>query len=382
MNSRSFISRAENWFAAPEPNAAGRMGLYRILYGIWFLWLLTEIDFQSFAMRPSPPPNPVGIIKLLVTTPAFHDFQAVLFWVAFVLSASLVTLTFGLLTRLSTALVFIGSAILFSWDSSFGKVIDKYVLLGNLIPFWMLFSRWGETYSVDSLIRRASGLPVTQPSDCSWRHIWPMRAIMISIVLFYFSAGYMKLVPGTWLHNPYVVLDKLTGNLIEAWTLGRVTYWDEVLYGLVVHVPFVFITGQYLALAFECLFPLAIFHRTLRTLMFSMAALFHTMTIVILGIGFAPMIIALAIIVDWQAIHVKYRPFRFVRPVTSKTGLTIMIALILVLAYLLGAANAFSDHYQTALNFLPNQKYVWFAVFPFAFRAFYRSVKRLIRRHG
>src|SRR5690606_24366967 len=142
MNSRSFIRRAENWFAAPEPNAAGRMGLYRILYGIWFLWLLAEIDFQSFAMRPSPPPNPVGIIKLLVTTPAFHDFQAVLFWVAFVLSASLVTLTFGLLTRLSTALVFIGSAILFSWDSSFGKVIDKYVLLGNLIPFWMLFSRW------------------------------------------------------------------------------------------------------------------------------------------------------------------------------------------------------------------------------------------------
>jgi len=369
----------EKWFSAPEQNAAGRMGLYRILFCIWYIWLLTEIDFNAFAMRPSVATDPVGMISLLNDLSLLNETGFSLYWVSLILIASLITLMFGLLTRVSTALVLICGALLFAWDSSFGKVIDKYVLLGSIIPFWMLFSRWGETYSMDAWIRRAVGLPVTKPDNASWLYIWPMRAVLVSISIFYFSAGYMK-ITGTWLHNPYVVMDKLMGNLIESWVVGGASRWDEILYSMLVHAPFILIIGQYISLAFECLFPVALINRDSRILMCSMAALFHTLTILLLGIGFAPMIIALAIIVDWQKIYERIWPFQQARRAPSKTGLVLLTIVIIVTACAAGHALASGNIDRAWFKLLPNQKIVWFWVAPFAAFALFRSAGNIIRR--
>jgi len=374
-----FFLNIENWFGAPERNAAGRMGLYRILFCAWYIWLLAEIDFKAFAMRPTAVSDPVGIISLLNHLSLFNETGIPIFWITLILTVSLITLMFGLMTRLSTVLVFICGIILFTWDSSFGKIIDKHVLLGSIIPFWMVFSRWGETYSIDAWIRKSAGLPVTKPDNSSWLYIWPMKAVLVSICIFYFSAGFMKLA-GTWLHNPYVVSDKLTSNLIEGWVSGKASQWDEVLHYLLVHAPFTLIIGQYIALAFEFLFPLALINRNFRTLMCSMAALFHTFTILLLSIGFAPMIIALAITVDWQAIYKRLRPpWRFHR-VPSDTGLAIVMILVILFACAAGHTLASGNIDRAWIKFLPNQKIVWFFIAPFAAMALVRSARNIFGR--
>jgi len=374
--------KLENWFATPEQNAAGRMGLYRILFSFWYLWQLSEVDFRSLAMRPFPPSSPVGVFSLLQHLLQFTETSFPLFWISLLLIAALVTLMFGLFTRISTLMVFICGAVLFSWDSSFGKITSKYVLHCSIIPFWMLFSRWGETYSVDAWIRRVLGLPVTKPDTTSWQYIWPMRAVLVSISIFYFSAGYMKLT-GSWLYNPYVVMDKLMGNLIDVWVSGDASRWDEILYYILVNAPFIFIIGQYISLAFECLFPVALINRDTRILMCSMAALFHALTIVMLDIGFAPMIIALAIIVDWQSIYERIWPFQQARRAPSKTGLVIVIMFILTSAIAAGYTLASGNISREWAQLLPNQKYVWFLAAPFAATAFYRSVLNICcRKHN
>ena len=70
------LRKIEVWFAGDESHAAGRLGLYRILFGIWYVWLLMSVDLQGLAARPAPPPLPIGMIRILASlgwmrTPGF-----------------------------------------------------------------------------------------------------------------------------------------------------------------------------------------------------------------------------------------------------------------------------------------------------------------------
>lgn len=374
---RVLLERVENWFSAPEVNAAGRMGLYRILYGLWFLWLLASINFSGLAARPYPPPKPVGLMTLFTALPIPVQPTDLSRLLACLLGIGLVLLIFGLATRYTTGLVLICSALLFAWDSSYGKVIDKYALLGTIVPFWMFFSRWGETYSLDALIRRARGVPTPLPSESSWEYIWPQRAVVIFTVILYFSAGYMKTVEGTWLYNPYVVLDKLTDNLAVTWATKPANF-NNFLYQAVLIAPAFLIIGQYVALLFELGAPAALINRDFLVLVFSSAALFHTMTILILGIGFAPMIIVLAIIVDWQAVLDRLRQSSHYSLQPSTPVVIGLVGLTLILAGLAGGL-AFSPSLASSLRaVMPDQKSVWFLVAPFAVWSGWRSARNIL----
>jgi hypothetical protein len=374
---RSLLGRLEGWFAAPEVNAAGRMGLYRILYGLWFLWLFAGIDFGGLAARPYPPPKPVGVMALLTALPVTVQPAEFARLLAFLLGGGLVLLTFGLATRSTTGLVLVCSALLFAWDSSSGKVIDKYVLLGTIVPFWMFFSRWGETYSLDALIRKARGLPTPSPSEPSWEFIWPQRAVVIFTVVLYFSAGYMKTVEGTWLDNPYVVLDKLTDTLVIAWA-SKPANFNSFLYPLVLRAPAVFIVGQSMALAFELGVPLALINRHFLVLVFSGAVLFHTLTLLSLGIGFAPMVIVLAIIVDWQAVWGRLRLTGLPLNRPSTVAVVGPVCFALTLAGLVGSV-ALSPSLASSLRaVVPDQKFVWLLAAPFAALSVWRSARHIL----
>ena len=43
----------ERWFTASEPAAAGRMGLFRILFGLFYLWHLSLFDISLVAGLPA-----------------------------------------------------------------------------------------------------------------------------------------------------------------------------------------------------------------------------------------------------------------------------------------------------------------------------------------
>jgi hypothetical protein len=371
------LARVEQWFAASESNAAGRLGLYRILYGLWFAWLLTSIDLEALAARPAPPPAPVGIIRILELTGLMQHPGALSYGLALGMGIGVTLLTFGLATRLSTLMVVVCSSILFAWDSSFGKVVDKYVLLGSLVPLWMLFSRWGETYSLDTLIRKRRGRSTPSASESGWEFSWPLRAVLVFIAVLYFSSGYTKAVEGSWLHNPYVLLDKISDNLNHA-SVGRLSPIEMVLYLLTVRAPALFVVGQYLALAFELSFPLALFRQDLRTIVFSAAAAFHTLTAIILGIGFAPMIIVLAIAVDWQALYERFRPLAGSRG-NGPTRPLVLGLIGLAVALSLGFGWLLTSHSSTnaLFGFLPRQDAVWYLATPFAALAGLRAARSL-----
>ncbi len=266
----------------------------------------------------------------------------------------------------------------FAWDSSFGKVIDKYVLLGSFIPCLMIFSRWGDTHSLNSLIAQLRGRPVVNLADRQWAYGWVIRAVILFTAVLYFSAGFTKVFEGTWLYNPHVLLDKVLGNLGLA-SIGVPSLMDKILFQLTRRLPLVFVLGQYLVLAFELSFPIALVNQDLRTGVYSATALFHTSALVTLSIGFAPMIVVLGIVVDWQAHLERWAPkwlHRLIHPSWGwAAALGGLVAVLSGMSVWLLTAHARA---ATWLDFVPNQERVWFAVAPFALLAGAKSALRVI----
>ena len=104
--------------------------------------------------------------------------------------------------------------------------------------------------------------------------------------------------------------------------------------------------------------------------MYSAAALFHTSALVTLSIGFAPMIVVLGIVVDWQAHLERWAPkwlHRLIHPSWCwAAALGGLVAVLSGMSVWLLTAHARAAAW---LDFVPNQERVWFAVAPFALLA-------------
>lgn len=362
----------ENWFASTEPGIAGTLGVYRILYGISILWVLSLMNFNAFTDRPYPPTDPVGIFLLLQYIPLSSSHFV--FMVQMVLPFSLVLLTFGLATRFSSIVVMIIAILLVTWDSSYGKVIDKYVLLCAIIPFFMSFSKWGETYSLDRAIRQHRGLRATDPRNSSWEYAWPQKAVLIFMCIFYFSAGFEK-IAGTWLENPYVLSDLISGKALSNFAVGK---GSNVPLGarLLLQYPFLMILFQYAGLLFELCFPLALINRDYRNILLSSAVLFHTSTMITTGIAFAPMIMSLALFVNWQSILHQLGTKHGVMKI-SKAGTFLLVFLVTLLAVI--AALVMQSPKTTELSkSLPSWEKLWYIIVPFALFSIIVSVRELL----
>ena len=70
------------------------------------------------------------------------------------------------------------------------------VLLILHIPLVMLRAHWGQTYSIDALLKKRAGRTTPSPTDNSWQHIWPSRVLLILLVMFFMSATLTKLEAG------------------------------------------------------------------------------------------------------------------------------------------------------------------------------------------
>jgi predicted DCC family thiol-disulfide oxidoreductase YuxK len=294
------------WF---EPTSADNLGLCRIiLYGSMFLfYVLSPVlfksswgwheDFTLWGTVSSVFWTPVWLFAKLHLPPLSTSVLIVLqsSW-RLALALSCV----GLWTRFSTAVSFLFGVYLLGLPNNFGRIhhLDHLLLWAFLV---MAFSRCGDAWSVDALIRKARAKSVSEEKDPepSGEYTWPVHLIWVISAVVYFEAGTSKLrhsglkwvtsetMQNFLLHAYYHVSD--SEPLTSLGLLVARSHWrsSAVAAG---------------SLLLELGFVIALFSRRARWLLVPGVVAMQTGIAVLMGPNFYQMIMCQALWVPWDRV--------------------------------------------------------------------------------
>lgn len=296
--------RYTQWLTSSEKNAAGRIGLFRILYSLYSLWLYTYFRCEEMILLPTIAWHPPKFLFWLDAPPPF-----VFGFLESMMAASLVLLMIGYKTRFITVVVFILSMSLSGIRLGFGLIAYKpIVVTAFYVPLFMMFSLWGSTYSIDSILRKRKGLYTPSPKDSSWHYFWVCRGLMVILAMLFFSSGLSKIIKKDWIINPH-----FAGNLMVQKTLESYLNNGFPINPLSIYIAnhdFLSIPMQYGALAFETLSIFIIFSSIIRRIFFYVVPIFHSFNTFLMGIPFTTAIGIYIAFPDWQVLYKKFYPKR------------------------------------------------------------------------
>ena len=292
---------ARGWLTAPEARIAGRMGLFRVIYAVFYLWHLSWVDGATLGLLPDAVWRPVYLLRVVPLRPP----SALPGILESCLVAALVVLLAGLWVRPVTLAVLVLGMLVEAFHQSFGKVEHASVFLVFYLPLFMLGSEWGRTWSLDALLARRAGRAITSPSDDSWRLALPMRGVLLMLVLLFFSAVLAKDVFGDWLTTPHLVTNLLLGKNIEAVREGL---RPCALSPFVVASPLMSVSFRVGLFLFEGLFVLVLLGGQVRAAYLAATLIFHAFNALLLIVTFTPILIVYALFVDWQKAVAKVVP--------------------------------------------------------------------------
>ncbi len=210
----------------------------------------------------------------------------------------LATSAAGVATRFST----IGAAVLGTYllgvPHSFGKIHhDDAVLVFSMVI--LAFSRCGDAWSFDGLVRAARRPQDPPPSG--GEYTWPIRMTWLVMSLVFFAAGVSKLR-----HSGlrWVTSNALAGHILRSndalvrpagapWT-----NWGPWLAG----VPWLSRTAGAVALGLELFFPLALFSRTARRILVPGVFLLQIAIALTMGPDFTQFLICYLFWVPWNGV--------------------------------------------------------------------------------
>ena len=295
------IDVIDRWFTTPEPNAAGNLGLFRVLYASFYLWFLSSQNVQHLVGVPADHRQRVLLIDLLPADPPAAFFVSL----EILLVAALCLLVVGFRVRLATWVVLVVGSLLEAYWVSFDPELGT-ILLVFFIPFFMLLgnAKWSETYSVDAILRQRAGERVVEPTDPSWPYSLPARAVLVVLAALFLSSALHKVVAGgTWLSFPQLLPNELLRRNITATILelrlnplAPAIAEHSLRDGL-----------RWLVLLFEATFVLALLSR-LRAFYVAFALIFHSVNALWLWVTFTPVLVVYGLFVDWQALKDRIRP--------------------------------------------------------------------------
>lgn len=289
------------WLTRPQSNAAGRLSLFRIVYGLFYLWTTSyhtryEMWYGGVDRLDW---SPIVTFRWLIPTPPDVQLLQVL---SFILVFSLALLTLGFLTRWATLSVLITGTILVGIQYSIaGKIDHSNTFLVSYIPAIMLFSRWNALYSVDALLGRDSA---TSASDSSWEYAWPLRAILLLLSLMFCGSAYLKIMGGQWLTDTQLMSRVLLTHNVVAITRSTP---PNPLNPLIAGLPVVPQILQYSGLLFELTFPLALLNDRFRNFYVATAVVFHSFNRYFLTVSATPLLIVYLAFVDWQMLYKRLK---------------------------------------------------------------------------
>lgn len=360
----NFFQRVEHryvrWLKRPAQNAAGRMGLYRIVYSLFYLWFLSHMRFSELSLVPTSLWDPTILFRRLPPLPGLaYPAMEIL------LVMSLVLLLVGYKTRiatLTTLLMGFGLAIFRT-----GLLTQERTILTTTfyVPLFMLLSNWGATYSVDALLRQKQGLATVDPKASSWHYIWPARGLLVILSLLFLSATITKCIQIDWLVNPRFVGDFVLSKGVESYlrngfpihTLGPQLGRNNILA----------IPTQYAVLLFEGAFVLVLFSRIAQAIILRLAPIFHSMNTLLLGIPFISVLSIYAAFPDWQYLYEQVYPKSLKLKRLEQLSSNILITGSVSLAIAVGALwNTTPIPRQLfGLFDLFNYQTLWFGLLPF-----------------
>lgn len=369
------------WFTQPEVNAAGNVGLFRIIYSLFYLWHLSTHSYQFLSGMPSF----YVVEQVYLVRYFFRDFgasQSPLFFYTLesLLVAALVLLAFGYKTRMATIAVLLIGGLLEALSAS----VDAKRTLTPLvfyIPFFMtIMNSWGKTYSLDAMInKRKTGVQV-DPHATNWEYFLPARALLIIIsFLFFHSAIYKVAFGGAWLSYSDMMSNFFLNRNIEAATYNLPLNW---LAPFIAQTSLIYLGTHVTTLLFETFFFLSLINRKIRDFFVSIALLFHAINGLWLVVSVTPIMIAYGIFIDWQGIKDFFFRNKEDKFVTENISPKWLIVLSLFLATLLGLL-WHSDLEIRAwfnLNGLIDWRTIWYPILPLSIGWFIAIIIDLFRQ--
>lgn len=307
------------WLTAPESNAAGRLGIFRILYALFYLWHLSDYTPSTLHDLPTELFIRVMLNEWLPAPMPVLFFEGL----AALVVAGLVFLLVGYRTYAATAVVGLAGALLESYYVCADFEHSSVFLMGY-IPFFMLVAGdWGATYSFDAMLRRRRGQAVVAPTDTSPRFNLPIRAVLVVLAALFVSAGIHK--AGPW--SPWFSQDNVFGHLMlqsRVKAASRGTPLNP--FANLIYDYRIFDVGlRWFVVLFEGTFFMVLFNRRLRAIYVSMAMTFHAVNAVLLGVTFTTIMIVYGLFIDWEAIKRRLWPagWRLPRPTWSEPVLAV-----------------------------------------------------------
>ncbi|MEM9006877.1 MAG: hypothetical protein AAGE59_25535, partial [Cyanobacteria bacterium P01_F01_bin.86] len=349
------------WLSSPELNAAGRIGLFRILYGLFSLWICSYLYYDEMVAIPELQWRPIFLLSWLETPPyTLISFSESL------LVGSLFLLLIGYQTRLSTLVVlFLGSGLTAIRISLF--MSDHLFMIQYFyVPLFMSLSCWGDTYSIDSILKRRRGKLMPYPNDPSWRYFWPLRGLLVIYSALMFSSAYAKIQEGDWLVNPHFVGRLLVHKTVYSYLENGFPVNPIAIF--ISQHPFLHIPIQYGTLIFEAVSIFILFSPLIRFIFFRIIPIFHFSNTFLMGIPFATVIGIYLAFPDWQSIYERFYPKSLCFNWLNRLPSPVLIGGAITGALLVGVT----------WNTLPLTRYIfsffqlvtfhaiWLIIFPFA----------------
>ncbi|MEM7064924.1 MAG: hypothetical protein AAF572_17415 [Cyanobacteria bacterium P01_B01_bin.77] len=289
------------WLTRPAKNAAGRMGLYRIVYSLFYLWFLTHLRFTELSLVPTSQWRPTILFSGLSPLPeAVYPVMESLLVIALVLQL------IGYKTRIANLMVLLMGFGLAVFRT--GLLMEERTLVVTVfyVPLFMLFSNWGATYSIDALLRQKQGQPVVNPKNSAWHYIWPARGLMVVLSTLFLSAAIEKFNSLDWLINPRFVGDFLLTKGVSSYLSNG--FPVSPLGPQLGQLDAFIIPTQYVILLFETAFVLVLFSRIAQAIILRLAPIFHSFNTLLLGIPFISVLSIYAAFPDWQTLYERFYP--------------------------------------------------------------------------
>ena len=322
----------ESWLTQAEPNAAGRLAIFRMVYGLFCLLCLPALTYyhDTYALLPAQEWHPILLIARLNPPPPHPLLLQV---VPMVMAFSLVLLIVGFLTRPVTLLVMLCGMFLLAVHFGYlNKLYHGQTFSMIYIPFVMLFSRWGDCYSVDAILRQRRGQAAASPTDNAWAYFWPARTLLLLLAFLYFGAGLRKLTAGHWTGEPdllsRILLSQNLVVMMDPTMEGRTPSGINI--ALVDGLAPLLTPLQWGGMLLELAFPLAVINRRFRTFFLGGGALLHAFNRLFLHINMHLFLLPYLMFVDWEALFGRYitRCYNFLSRFSSLAlvGISLCIA--------------------------------------------------------
>ncbi|MDJ0843612.1 hypothetical protein [Crocosphaera sp.] len=372
--------KINQWFMQPEPNAAGSLGIFRILFCLFYLWHLSTQFFDHLSGLPAVHWH-YNLYLLRYFFPGLGEPLPIVFFN--VLESSLVfalfILLFGYKTRIATFFVLVLGSLIEAFHTA-TDAEHGTVLMAFYIPFFMVINNcWGKTYSVDSFIEyRKNGISVS-PSESHWIYFLPARSILVMISALFLSSAIFKVsFNGQWLVYreliANLVLDKNVNAAISGLPLNP-------LAPFISQTPLLYEGMRIGTLLFEGFFFLSLFSRTLRGFFVSLALLFHSFNAIWLTVTFTPVMIGYGLFINWQTLKEFVLFKKAKNNFISNLNPQFFIFGVLFVSILASVLWSQDIGIQGLFNLdgLINVSTIWYPVFPFSLCWFMMTLVKIFQ---